>query len=69
MNFDVNLWRDIFDSAVDVGCRRRATQKIANELVNDAETLPDAIPIHKISQWSAREFCSQALSVGLARPG
>jgi len=50
MNSDVDLRRDIFDCTVDVGSGGRATQQIADELINDAKTLPDAIPIRKVSQ-------------------
>jgi hypothetical protein len=50
MDLDVNPWRGIFDCAVDVGGGRRAAQQITDELVNDAKTLPDAIPIRKVSQ-------------------
>jgi len=61
MNIDVDLRRDIFNGTVNVGRRRRATQQIANELVNDAEALPDAIPVRRISKQSLRGICSQSL--------
>jgi hypothetical protein len=55
MNSDVDLRCDIFDGAVNIGCGRRATQQIADKLVNDPETLPDAVPIRKVSRWRSKE--------------
>ena len=66
MDFDVNLRRHILDGTVNVGCGRRATQQIADELVNDPKTFPDAIPIREISQRSSKKCCSQSMFVVLA---